>query len=194
MDGKYQRKTFSQPTVIRTYNGGMGGTDSFDQRVSYIRPKLKSKKWMPRVFTHFLAASVVNAFIIFKSKRHEGNRKYSTIVFMRALIEQLAEAFIDELKANKINIITPGGRYESTYDKNSDRFIGTHIPVVQEVPEESRDNPKADRYKRGNCVSCKTKVNSFCMNCSKYMCLTISIGKSKSCWMDKHGLDLPSTK
>ncbi len=38
----FARANFSQPSIIKQYNKGMGGTDSFDQRLSMFRPKLKT--------------------------------------------------------------------------------------------------------------------------------------------------------
>ena len=39
---RYERKKIERPTIIKYYNRGMGGTDLFDQRLSYYRPNVKT--------------------------------------------------------------------------------------------------------------------------------------------------------
>ena len=54
------------PTFTMIYNGYMGGTDSFDQLLSYYRTMIKTKRWQTHIFTHFLMLAAVNARILFK--------------------------------------------------------------------------------------------------------------------------------
>ena len=51
------------PAIAMIYNGCMGGTDSFDQFLTYFRTIVMTKRWQTRIFTHFLMAGVVNAHI-----------------------------------------------------------------------------------------------------------------------------------
>ena len=62
----------------------MGGTDSFDQRLSYYRPCVKTRRYPPRIFVHFLNASVLNAFII-----HREYHKTENTFPVRHFIEKL---------------------------------------------------------------------------------------------------------
>jgi hypothetical protein len=65
--GAVARLTVERPNLIRWYNGAMGGTDSFDQRLSYYRTGVRSKKWHNRVIFHFLLCSVINSHILYKN-------------------------------------------------------------------------------------------------------------------------------
>jgi len=64
--GAWRTQNFQFPSIIKWYNKGMGGTDLFDQFLSYYRPKVKTVAWPVRIFTHFISAAVANAFIIYK--------------------------------------------------------------------------------------------------------------------------------
>ena len=88
-NNNYNKQIIEQPSIVQSYNSGMGGTDVFDQRLSYYRPKFKSKKWMSRIFTHFLNASAINAYILYKlaTKQHS---KYSLLKFLVELIQEMA--------------------------------------------------------------------------------------------------------
>ena len=52
----------------------MGGTDRFDQQLSYYKSTIKTKRWQPRIFTHFISAawstltSSVGLLISYKGK------------------------------------------------------------------------------------------------------------------------------
>ena len=48
------RRQYRRPTVVPKYNGSMGGTDTSDQLGQTYRPRLKTKSWIPKVFSHFL--------------------------------------------------------------------------------------------------------------------------------------------
>ena len=45
-NGSYHKQSIPIPTVVTTYNAGMGGTDSFDQRMSYYKTIVRTRKWM----------------------------------------------------------------------------------------------------------------------------------------------------
>ena len=83
-NGGYRRMEFTQPSVIDLYNKSMGGTDLGDQLLSYYRSKLRAKSWIPRVLTHLLNASVINAYILYKSYHFQNmvNHRYSVLDFL----------------------------------------------------------------------------------------------------------------
>ena len=81
---RWERHTIQQPSIIKTYNSTMGGTDAFDQRLSYYRPSVKTRRYPPRIFVHFLNASVVNAFII-----HREYHRTEKTFLVRQFIEKL---------------------------------------------------------------------------------------------------------
>ena len=63
---KYVKARFLRPTVIKWYNRGVGGTNLFNQRLSYYSPNVRTKRWPHRNYFHFLNCSVVHAFILYK--------------------------------------------------------------------------------------------------------------------------------
>jgi len=56
-------QVIKNPAIAMIYNGCMGGTDSFDQFLTYFRTIVMTKRWQTRIFTHFLMAGVVNTRI-----------------------------------------------------------------------------------------------------------------------------------
>lgn len=56
------------PKLVKDYNANMGFVDKMDMLKSIYEVDRKSKKWWHRIFWYFLDVSLVNAFIIFKSR------------------------------------------------------------------------------------------------------------------------------
>lgn len=91
-------RSIPQPTAIKVYNAGMGGTDAFDQIMSYYRPKIKStKSWYPKVFDHMINASIVNSFIICRLYYKKPN-SFVYLDYLRELITELSEEKICQEK------------------------------------------------------------------------------------------------
>jgi hypothetical protein len=89
--GTWRKKQFSMPLIIIVYNQSMGGTDSFDQRLSYIRPIVKKGSWFPHVFIHLVNCSVVDSYIIYQKNKKKPSR-FGFNKFLQQLILELAEA------------------------------------------------------------------------------------------------------
>ena len=70
----------------KQYNKTMGGTDAFDQKLSYYKPKVKIISWQPRILIHLLNAAVTNAHILFKAYNKV---EISHLDFRRLLIKEL---------------------------------------------------------------------------------------------------------
>ena len=51
-----------QPTMIRSYNKGMGGVDLMDRLLSSYRPKIRGKEWHWPLFANYLNLTVVAAW------------------------------------------------------------------------------------------------------------------------------------
>ena len=64
--GLYSRQELKQCTIIWLYNQGMGGTDSFDQKLSMYRTSLKVLALHKEVMFHLMQCAVVNAHILQK--------------------------------------------------------------------------------------------------------------------------------
>lgn len=54
----------SAPSTIDAYNRCMGGTDRFDQLLSYYDDRSKTLSWKLRVITHFFRGSCINSMIL----------------------------------------------------------------------------------------------------------------------------------
>ena len=84
------------PTVAMLYNQCMGGTDQFDQMLSYYKTTIKTKRWQTRIFTHFLMCAVVNASILFRldNDLEKSDPGGDLLSFINLLIDQLATRLV----------------------------------------------------------------------------------------------------
>ena len=78
----FRRIAIINPDIVADYNSGKGGTDLFDQYISYYESNDKSKKWPIRIITHFIMVSATNSHKIQQySKQNENN--ISLLKFMQ---------------------------------------------------------------------------------------------------------------
>ncbi|XP_072145150.1 piggyBac transposable element-derived protein 2-like [Dermacentor andersoni] len=56
-----------RPAVARMYNSSMGGVDKTDFLVALYRTKIQWRKWTLRMIFHVINASVVNAWLEYRS-------------------------------------------------------------------------------------------------------------------------------
>ncbi len=180
-DGKYIKIRLTRPTNIGDYNGGMGGTDLFDQYCSYYRTMVRTKKWPTRIFTHFIMATIVNAFILFKFSHDDS----TLIKYLEALIKQLAMFSFKQppshgMVAQCAIIVAddeePTRRKEVWDKKRLDNTI-THMPAHTSRSEGSRRECK---------VCCKLTAYS-CQQCDVGLC--IENPAKTSCYEVFHALD-----
>ena len=180
---RWERKTFPQPSIVKTYNTSMGGTDSFDQRLSYFRPSVKTRRYPPRIFVHFLNASVVNAFIIHR-QYHNTHKSF----LMRNFIEALVFDLVPQIGFSAPLGIPPIFRRRKTQweeDRNRLNKDEIHAPFVEELPDEGSKN----KHFRSRCVLCGTFVNVRCITCGAYLCVKGKYTNSvydKTCWIKFH--------
>lgn len=184
-----------QPTVIKVYNTGMGGTDSFDQRMSYYRPKVKStKSWYPRVFVHVINAAAINAFLIY-NLYHKKPASYTYLDFARSLITELAQ---DELEKKSTTILLapeiaePLKRVKAWVEDKS-RLQGYHMSLVirQERVVVNRSLPRGFQkvnYIRGCCMVCGRKIPSQCKQCHIFLCNEAYGSDNLTCFEKFHTL------
>ena len=91
---QWGKKEFPMPSLIRIYNDGMGGTDGFDQYCAMLRPKIKMKTWIPKIFCHLLNVCLINSFIIWKSVELPKNTSLPD--FCHQLMHELANEYWSE--------------------------------------------------------------------------------------------------
>lgn len=173
---QYEKVTIPQPTVIATYNQTMGGTDSFDQRLANYKTTGKTKRWIPRVFSHFLNASVVNAFIFHKMYLKKP-KKFNLLDFVQGLIFDLVPQVNTDIP-NGIEPIFKRRRTEWEADRTRLNRQLQHLPFIEilggkesDEDDDEEAEAKPEYLFRNSCVSCSRKTNIRCRTCGAYLCV-----------------------
>ena len=157
------------PTLAQTCNGTMGGTDRFDQQLSYYKSTIKTKRWQPRIFTHLISAAVVNAHILYRTsnKLQLEDKGCSLLSFIDLLIDDFAKAHRAEKK---------GARAAS-------RYVGLHCPVKKTSIVYS-DRTRLEG--RQCCKVCNLRVNTYCEQCDVALCFGDFQNPDDSCFKQYH--------
>ena len=193
-EGRWTEKRFTRPTIISAYNKGMGGTDSGDQRIAAYRSTLKTRSWIPRIFSHFLNATVVNMYIATKHY-YQADKGFvpSHLRFREIVIDQFFQSTIEQ------NLLVPGTKHEKTlskakWRKEKSRRTGQHFPVSLKKPPFSRKEGFKPRsmtgsstrnYFRGNCIICNKYTSTKCEECGVYHFI-IGEGEKMTCFRSFH--------
>jgi hypothetical protein len=95
---KYKKAGIERPSVIRAYNEGMGGTDSFDQRLAHYRPAVKTKRCPHRIIFHLFQCSLINAHIIYKEVNglEKRDNLHALFSFVDGIIDEIAMQRTDD--------------------------------------------------------------------------------------------------
>lgn len=185
----------NQPTIVKIYNKGMGGTDQDDQKLSNYRPKVKTVSWAPKIFCHFLNSSLVNAYIIRIQRLGLNNRQYRHIEFLNNLIDQWTEPWLDRLAAGDAAMANmPRGIGLKRWNTNRSRLHGRHYPITNVATRQERAgerNANINRnLQRGFCVKCGDHCNVKCIQCGVYLCIKRNAVQLEiedpSCWVKFH--------
>ncbi len=179
----WRKIVYDCPDIIKQYNKTMGGTDAFDQKLSYYKPKVKTISWQPRILIHLLNAAVTNGHILFKAYNKV---EISHLDFRQLLIKELIsyntnttidnESDIDD--TNQINSRHTTNRWLNDHS----RLCGQHFPVIEEV--EVVESGITRKSRRGTCLLCGCRINTKCQTCGTYLCIK-SNGKD-TCWKHFH--------
>lgn len=196
----WTKMEFVMPSLIRIYNLGMGGTDGFDQWLAMLRPNIKTKTWIPKVFLHILNICVVNSYIIWKLV--ESPKISSLPDFCLEIMHSLANEYWAEKLAKeeeelldlstKNETCKQGKRLKSLH-KNHFRLVGAqHCPCRKsltlhyqtEEKQRKKNHYENNKYKRGHCIICKLNTDIFCKLCDVY--LHIDDTNGRDCWSKFH--------
>ena len=182
-DGKYQKIRLARPTNIGDYNHGMGGTDVFDQYCSYYRTMVRTKKWPMKIFTHFIMASIVNAFILYKYNSHDDATLLS---FITLLLEEISvhrrqDPAKDSEAVNEQTEPVQPRRRSSWLNEVNKRLTGTH------TSQEKETKRQRDKETRRRCVVCDTRTGYRCMQCDSALC--VGLPSETSCYEIFHSLE-----
>ncbi len=154
-------------TSIVLYNQSMGGTDSFDQRMSYYCSSIKSRKWTMRVMQHLLMIAVVNSWILYKESHQD---PLSLKEYIKAIITQC-------LAVNPIAVVIPevvrARRSLAGAAADETRLIGTHMPSMA-----------THHRNRRTCIVCKQITHFECTRCNVGLC--IGNDTVPHCWRRFH--------
>ena len=158
------------PTDVIIYNGTMGGTDLFDQMVSYYKTKVRTRRWQTRIYFHFLNSMVVNAHILYKQCKLpvRGDDCYSLLSFLQNVIDGWAtpQVLVQEKDNGK-------------YSKAKARVFrpGVHTPLYK--------HRKGTSETRGWCKICKKHIPTYCQECDVAVCFGDG-STPNSCWTKYH--------
>ena len=184
-DGPFRRMSVPQPSVIKTYNQGMGGVDSADQRLAILLQNIKTSKWPPRMMMQSINEVCFNASVLYRLK-HKKDNHYSIVDFTIGLCKQLAKNWsIDSLYDNK----------RRSFKKN-DSFTGIFLSKcypVAEFDENFNPGEKKNQFKRLKCRVCFNKCDIKCAGCKVHLCVKPRDPNSESCWVKFHRGEIPRT-
>ena len=169
------------PTIVCLYNEAMGGTDSFDQRMSYYWPHIRSAKWTVRVLIHFLFVAQLNAHILFKChfKLLRGQSGFTFLDFSSTLLRQLCTD--PEVPITRVGHVPRSVQPASVTPV---RITGQHFPLrVSKLPMEESTCGRAVERKR-RCQVCGQRTAYYCAVCNA----GLHIGQTEelSCWSIFH--------
>lgn len=147
----WSKVTYSQPSLIKTYNAGMGGTDGFDQWLAMFRAKIKTTTWLPKVFLHILNITFVNSYIIYKDVESLG-KKFTLSKYIQNLMHELANDYFAELKDAEDSQLTVHEEDENpqrkwsrlkTLQKSHFRLVGAlHRPFKESLVLQNKSKEK----------------------------------------------------
>jgi len=153
------------PTLAMIYNWCMGGTDQFDQMLSYYKTTIKTKRWAVRIFTHFLMCAVVNAHILYKLDNNltRNEKGFQLLDFIDMLTDQLSTTI------------------EERNDEGSDnhRYSGPHTPLLCTRCTGTTSG-------RGYCFICRKRIQQYCLQCNVPLCFAQAGDKKPSCFAQFH--------
>ncbi len=175
--------TLPCPSILRLYNAAMGGTDSFDQRMSYYWPQIRSYKWTVRVLVHFFYVAVLNSHILFREKNRlrRDQTNFSFLSFIQTLTIQLTA-----VPSTKIRL-PHRPRKANSADICPRRVVGTHTPCHVPLSKSAKTTLGCPRTLRKVCAVCKKDTAFMCAQCA--VGLHINIRGQDNCWETYHSAD-----
>lgn len=164
-----------RPQIVNDYVKYMRGCDVSDQLLTSYSLHRKSVRWSRKLFFHFFALAMNNAYVLFRTY---GQTRISHFSFL----EQIAISLITEsLPTANCRPPQKGSRNVDT----SGRFLGHHYP--EQLPPDAsvkRSNPvklcqacnfsKTELAKEPGAPKFLKRKNTsfFCRECSKSLCVT----------------------
>jgi len=164
--GSYCKVPVNRPGVVGKYNYGMGGTDKFDQMLSYYRIRLRTSHWTRKVYAHLINLVMVNCHILYRDSRDLGRRdeNFRLLDFIESLISELGFPEDERLPARVMCQPTARRRTLETCMRDPNRVKGFHELTVLKG---TMGGPNM----RKTCVWCNQKgIMTVCRQCNVSVC------------------------
>ena len=194
----YGIKTIQAPTIVWHYNHGMGGTDLCDQKLSYYKNSIRSRKWQGRVFIYFIQLAAMNAHVLMKNHFNlkRGQKYFRYKEFLQGVIEGLCNVRVrnDDDEDNSSDE-DPKRKGAPCDDENEDL---PYVTKYSRLGTELYKRQKSDHHPvfwssheiigrrtvddRPYCKVCGKKCTYSCEACSVGLCLSKSSSGDNNCW------------
>jgi hypothetical protein len=184
---EYRKKQFSRPTVCKSYNKTMGGTDLADLFLAAYATNHRARRWQPRILFHCIQIAVVNAHILYCHQKALGHGSFRLLDFIGLLLEEIAPKPPPPSQvASYSPDVVLSSRNRAWWNAHVRlRTEGQHFPDKFTQPRPSHADEKRDSPFR-KCIYCREKqVQTFCKQCGVYLCL----GRCYHEWHTLHDLD-----
>lgn len=143
------------PSVVVAYNKHMGGLDKMDMLVSLYRNPLKTIKWYKRVILHLTDMTVVNCWLLYRTKPN--NETLPLLKFKMDMAVSLIQGAVPQPQRP----LPPPGQFvrrrlsEVTNDVRYGNHLA-HMPEVQDLSAAVRcQYPPCKRRTRMSCLECR---------------------------------------
>jgi len=182
---RWDRKTKTDveidcPYIIKEYNRHMGGVDLMDGLLGRYHIRMKTKKWINRIFYHLLDVTMANAYILYQRLHKTDTRQQNTDLpnFRAEVAESLC----------RIDYKKPVGRPSLALEENNaPRRVQTM--VYRPTPDVRYDNIGhwcifLDRTGKKQCkfTGCKSETQAYCTKCKLNLCNSTA----KQCFLNFH--------
>lgn len=167
--GMYSQLDNPRPTSVGTYNKGMGGTDQCDQKISYYRIRMRSKKWKRKFYTHFINVAIVNCHILYKESRKlvRTDPLFTLKDFIIAVVMDIG--FMGRRNEEIVSNRPRQRRSLATCLADPLRHIGFHEPIWY---PRIRNEPDL----RKKCIWCGMEnVSHMCLTCNVPLCMATGV-------------------
>ncbi|XP_042882623.1 piggyBac transposable element-derived protein 2-like [Penaeus japonicus] len=160
------KKEVSCPSVIKSYNGRMGGVDKSDLLTHLYNTPMRSRKWYVKIFGYALDLCICNAWICYKRDCDSLGEKTMTLKKFRLEISNFTR--------NHKQLANQSELQPLRMPKRGQRAV---IPTVEDRLDASKPHLPLFLSKRQTCKNCSKKGDVhrsrwICKQCSVALCLS----------------------
>ncbi|KAG1924641.1 piggyBac transposable element-derived protein 3-like [Pimephales promelas] len=165
---------------VAVYNKSMGGVDLLDSLIALYRTKIRSKKWYHRIVFHMLDMTLVNAWLLKKTRDCKSQMPEIAHLSLLDFQIHVASCLCMESKARRKRKGRPSQAVEVGKNKRGPQSFVPPDPVRRD----RTDHWPLHASEEGRCKmpGCKGIVRSKCSKCTVYLCFTAE----RNCFVDFH--------